>query len=240
MAVVECSSARVETADYAHIDVIVKFFFPAQVYQYDAGFARFCNVKYSSQAGELNNPFIHLTNVAIQKHNDDYNVKHGGKWNLQHVRLFVEATWGREASAKLFDDIDRIIIHSLKAVQGSIINDRHCFECYGYDILIDAHLKPWLVEVNASPSLSTTTHSDRVMKMALIRDVLDVVLPKDITNYRGAFTLGPCEDAGGFSVLYDEALEAQLKAEAEQAAPNRGAQRRGSQAGAKQAPSRFF
>ena len=152
----------------------------------------------------------------------------------------MEATWGREASAKLFDDIDRIIIHSLKAVQGSIINDRHCFECYGYDILIDAHLKPWLVEVNASPSLSTTTHSDRVMKMALIRDVLDVVLPKDITNYRGAFTLGPCEDAGGFSVLYDEALEAQLKAEAEQAAPNRGAQRRGSQAGAKQAPSRFF
>ncbi|KAH8097246.1 hypothetical protein JL720_131 [Aureococcus anophagefferens] len=173
------------------------------VYQYDAGFARFCNVKYSSQAGELNNPFIHLTNVAIQKHNDDYNVKHGGKWNLQHVRLFVEATWGREASAKLFDDIDRIIIHSLKAVQGSIINDRHCFECYGYDILIDARLC-------------------------------------DITNYRGAFTLGPCEDAGGFSVLYDEALEAQLKAEAEQAAPNRGAQRRGSQAGAKQAPSRFF
>ena len=63
---------------------------------------------------------------------------------------------------------------------------------------------------------------------------------QDITNYRGAFTLGPCEDAGGFSVLYDEALEAQLKAEAEQAAPNRGAQRRGSQAGAKQAPSRFF
>ena len=41
--------------------------------------------------------------MAIQKHNDDYNVKHGGKWNLQHVRLFVEATWGREASAKLFD-----------------------------------------------------------------------------------------------------------------------------------------
>ncbi|EGB03869.1 hypothetical protein AURANDRAFT_33385 [Aureococcus anophagefferens] len=220
--------------------VLVTSYRPLRVYQYDAGFARFCNVKYSSQAGELNNPFIHLTNVAIQKHNDDYNVKHGGKWNLQHVRLFVEATWGREASAKLFDDIDRIIIHSLKAVQGSIINDRHCFECYGYDILIDARLRPWLVEVNASPSLSTTTHSDRVMKMALIRDVLDVVLPKDITNYRGAFTLGPCEDAGGFSVLYDEALEAQLKAEAEQAAPNRGAQRRGSQAGAKQAPSRFF
>ena len=45
------------------------------------------------------------------------------------------------------------------------------------------------------------------MKMALIRDVLDIVVPKDITTYRGAFTLGPCEPSGGFSVLYDEALE---------------------------------
>ena len=138
---------------------------------------------------------------------------------------------------------------SIALVEFSKHSRRACVKIFEYahievglKILIctQAHLKPWLVEVNASPSLSTTTHSDRVMKMALIRDVLDVVLPKDITNYRGAFTLGPCEDAGGFSVLYDEALEAQLKAEAEQAAPNRGAQRRGSQAGAKQAPSRFF
>ena len=43
--------------------------------------------------------------------------------------------------------MDKIIVHSLKAVQGVMINDRHCFECYGYDIIIDAQLKPWLVEV---------------------------------------------------------------------------------------------
>ena len=58
--------------------------------------------------------------------------------------------------------MDQIIIHSLKAVQNVIINDRHCFECYGcvydttpyylmyvydttlcrYDVLIDTDLKP--------------------------------------------------------------------------------------------------
>jgi hypothetical protein len=32
-------------------------------------------------------------------------------------------------------------------VQNVIINDRHCCEMYGYDIMIDDDLRPWLIEV---------------------------------------------------------------------------------------------
>ena len=73
--------------------------------------------------------------------------------------------------------MDQLIIHSLKAVQPVMINDRHCFECYGYDVLIDDELKPWLVEINASPSLSTTTENDRMSKCNLVRDIYNVVCP---------------------------------------------------------------
>ena len=40
--------------------------------------------------------------------------RHGGKWHIRNLRLFLEATRGREAVSSLFGEIDSIIIHSLK------------------------------------------------------------------------------------------------------------------------------
>jgi D-alanine-D-alanine ligase-like ATP-grasp enzyme len=35
---------------------------------------------------------------------------------------------------------------------------------YGFDMMLDDTLKPWLLEVNACPSLTYTTEMDRLMK----------------------------------------------------------------------------
>lgn len=42
--------------------------------------------------------------------------RHGGKWHIRNLRLFLEATRGREAVSALFGQIDSIIIHSLKVL----------------------------------------------------------------------------------------------------------------------------
>lgn len=186
---------------------LVTSYRPLKAYMYKDGFARFCTSKYTTDLNEMDNMFVHLTNVALQKHSEEYNDKHGGKWHINNLKLHLELTRGKDATDRMFAEIKYIFIHSLRACQNIIINDRHCFEVYGYDILIDSNLKPWLLEVNASPSLSTTTHTDRIMKMTLINDTYDIVVQpqfpdKKYHEYRYEDGIKPAANA--FELIYDE------------------------------------
>ena len=153
------------------IYVLVTSYRPLKVWLSHLDFARFCNEKYTNALKEQDNMEGHLTNVAIQKNSQNYNSEHGSKWSIENLRFYLEQTRGKYATDKCFDEIKNIIYISLKSVQSVIINDKHCFEMYGYDILIEDNLKPWLIEVNASPSLSTTTAADRKMKMSVMESV---------------------------------------------------------------------
>ena len=87
-----------------------------------------------------------------------------------------------------------------------MINDKHCFEVYGYDVLLDEALKPWLIEVNASPSLSSTTDMDRNLKMGVINDAFNIVVPPDWmeeTSKHGANTSKESQ-VGNFTLMIDE------------------------------------
>jgi tubulin polyglutamylase TTLL1 len=189
------------------IYVLVTSYRPLKVWLSSKGFARFCNEKYTNDLSDIDNMMAHLTNVAIQKTSDDYNAEHGSKWSIDNLRFFLEQTRGKAASDKCFDEIKNIIYISLKSVQSVIINDKHCFEMYGYDILIEDNLKPWLIEVNASPSLSTTTESDRILKMDVMKDVFNIVVPPEWTDennkQHGANTRADFQ-VGSFSLIIDE------------------------------------
>ena len=155
---------------------------------------------------ELDNMMIHLTNVAVQKGAEDYNETHGGKWSVKNLKFYLEQTRGKELTDKCFEGIRNIVYISLKAVQSVIINDKHCFEVYGFDVLIDEALKPWLIEVNASPSLSASTETDRTLKMGVIADAFHVVVPGnwlDESSKHGANTSKETQ-VGNFSLIIDE------------------------------------
>lgn len=52
---------------------------------------------------------------------------------------------------------------------------QNCFEVFGFDILLDSDLKPWLVEVNLSPSLSSDSPLDHTIKGHLLTDCFNLV-----------------------------------------------------------------
>ena len=50
-----------------------------------------------------------------------------------------------------------------------------CFEILGFDILLDRHLNPWLLEVNRSPSFGTDAQLDLDIKTGVIKDALNII-----------------------------------------------------------------
>lgn len=82
----------------------------------------------------------------------------------------------------VFDKIKDVIIKTLIAVESHIVTNmkqtRHrnaCFELYGFDIILDETLKPWLLEVNVCPSLSSSSPLDKHIKTMLLSDVLHII-----------------------------------------------------------------
>jgi hypothetical protein len=54
-------------------------------------------------------------------------------------------------------------------------NRNICFEILGFDILLDSNMKPHLLEINISPSLSSSSALDKKIKTMLVCDTLNLV-----------------------------------------------------------------
>uniref|UniRef100_A0AC35U304 Tubulin--tyrosine ligase-like protein 9 n=1 Tax=Rhabditophanes sp. KR3021 TaxID=114890 RepID=A0AC35U304_9BILA len=153
--------------------VLVTSFRPLTVWVHREGFARFSHAKYDLSTYE--NAYVHLTNVAIAKTAGDFDPERGLKWSLHKLLRYLTAIHGDEIVTGVMNDIAWIFINSLRSVQPLIIQDKHCFELYGYDILIDSNLKAWLLEVNASPSLTPSSQDDFEMKYRVLNHMLNVL-----------------------------------------------------------------
>jgi tubulin polyglutamylase TTLL4 len=82
----------------------------------------------------------------------------------------------------VFTGIKDVIIKTVLSAEQTILQcnggskgKSSCFEIYGFDVLIDAKLRPWLLEVNVSPSLSSSSPMDKQIKTLLLSDSLYLV-----------------------------------------------------------------
>lgn len=167
--------------------VAVTSFDPLLIYLYEEGLVRLATVKYDKTAENLWNPCMHLCNYSINKYHSDYikatetDEDVGHKWTFSALLRHLKSQ-GSDIK-ELMMNIEDVIIKSIFACSQSIVsacrmfvpNSNNCFELYGYDILIDNTLKPWLLEVNLSPSLGIDTPLDAKVKSALLTDLLTLV-----------------------------------------------------------------
>jgi tubulin polyglutamylase TTLL5 len=171
---------------------------PLRIYIYEEGLARFATEKYNTQNDGKGNRYIHLTNYSVNKNNENFvqnqdrlmdNV--GSKWSLTALKEYLRKQ--HYDLDYLFEKIEDLIIKSIIAVEDIVFTAHHqqvsyrhgCFELLGYDILIDANLQPWLLEVNLSPSLACDSPLDVKIKGELLSDLFTLVgvVPVDQRAY---------------------------------------------------------
>ncbi|KAK9811398.1 hypothetical protein WJX72_003284 [[Myrmecia] bisecta] len=166
---------------------------PLCVFVYREGLARFCTIPYERpQEGNLDSAYMHLTNYAINKHNENFvSNAHGGadeagsKWSLAALRewmcrqgLDYDAVWKRiqDTVVKSIIAIQPLLRQNYRTALPAPDNDgRSCFEILGFDILLDEACRPWLMEVNHSPSFAVDTPLDATLKEQLVLDTLKLV-----------------------------------------------------------------
>ncbi|KAJ3158506.1 Tubulin polyglutamylase ttll4 [Geranomyces michiganensis] len=102
------------------------------------------------------------------------------KWSLQTLQAYFAAL-GIDFSpvlAQIRDLVTKTIIsgHTSNAsgVRMFSRSRTSCYELFGFDVLLDARLKPWLMEVNISPSLKATCDMDFAIKHELVVDLLNL------------------------------------------------------------------
>jgi len=160
---------------------------PLRIYFYNEGLARFATAKYKLPTNHnTENSYMHLTNYAVNKYSRDFvpdDAVNGSKRKYTAVlEWFKERKYDTHAiEAQIEDVIIKTIItaqpilkHNYKTCFPNHDICCACFEILGFDIILDMNLKPYVLEVNHSPSFHTDSQIDKEIKENLLRDTFAI------------------------------------------------------------------
>ncbi|MFQ5563492.1 MAG: amylase [Parvularculaceae bacterium] len=173
--------------------VLVTSVEPLRVYFYREGFAKLASEPYDPH--DADNPFSNLTNPDINAANEDVETP------VEFVSLSAYRDWlsaNAHDPQALFAKIRDLLALTIISVRDKMrtrtraigADTSGCYELLGIDCLIDADLKPWILECNLSPSLDVCASPDhgadeeRRIKRQLIADMAAIVgLNEPRTNF---------------------------------------------------------
>ncbi|XP_046846125.1 tubulin monoglutamylase TTLL4-like [Xenia sp. Carnegie-2017] len=205
------------------IYVFVTSFDPLRIYLFEDGLARFATCKYTSSSKSLGNRFMHLTNYSINKKNnnvytpnDNEEVCQGHKWSLKALWGYLKRSGVN--TSKIWENIKDIVVKTVICCESTVNvlmkqnvrNSYCCNELFGFDVMLDENLKPWILEVNISPSLHSTSPLDMSIKGQMVRDLLNISgykIPDNLLNTAmrsSSFNNPSSLDKGRFALTSDQ------------------------------------
>lgn len=162
---------------------------PLRIFVHYDGLTRFATEEYSKPS--LNNfedMCMHLTNYAVNKNNPNFihnenpdDDDSGHKRSLQSTYDYLsDQGYDVEKLKKQIDDaiiktlcsIQPTLAHHYKSCQPDDISNAMCFEVLGFDVILDSKARPYILEVNHTPSFTTDSPLDWKIKKRVIRDAL--------------------------------------------------------------------
>ncbi|KAJ4940623.1 hypothetical protein JOQ06_026920 [Pogonophryne albipinna] len=169
------------------IYVLVTSCDPFSIFMFKEGLTRFCTTKYNEPTqSNVEDVCMHLTNYAINKNSENFvrDEDKGSKRKLSTLTKLLESI--NCNTDKMWHDIEDVIIKTLISAHPILKHNFHtcfpnhttgsaCFEILGFDVLLDHRLRPWVLEVNHSPSFTTDSQLDREVKDALLYDTLVLI-----------------------------------------------------------------
>ena len=124
---------------------------------------------------DVHNKYIHLTNDAVQKFSQDYGkYENGNKLSLSDFQRYLRQyhpNLNIDVFRHLMPQIRKLVTDSYRSVYGKIDPMRlnNTFELFGYDFMLDAEFRLYLIEVNTNPCLETSCP----LLARIIPDVID-------------------------------------------------------------------
>ncbi|KAJ3026821.1 UNVERIFIED_CONTAM: Tubulin polyglutamylase ttll5 [Siphonaria sp. JEL0065] len=182
--------------------VAVTSFNPLRVYMFQEGLVKYIKAtEYKSDpVGQKTSLTAILRHISNQ-HGSSFSSLLMAKIKDIIVKTFLSGENAISTAAGMFVPHPSVVLFiGMEARNADYKNHRgNCFELLGFDLIIDANVTPWLVEVSTSPSLACDTPLDMEIKGGLVADLLTLIgmIPFQKHNKKTVQQVKPCRPPRG-------------------------------------------